>query len=232
MSFDLSHDRCCGNFLLDMGTVDRAGAHQTDASEKTLGDVIFSDGASPVAESEWVALVRAISGGDKRALQALFGRTHKIVFTLVMRLTRDRQTAEELTLDVFHDVWRRAGTYDASNGSVIGWVMNQARSRAIDRIRFEHRKKRTAPSPQTAEEARVADGPHEALEIEEQERRLRGALATLSVQEREAIEMAFFAGLTHVETAAQLDQPLGTVKTRIRTGLEKLRRVLAGGGGR
>jgi RNA polymerase sigma-70 factor, ECF subfamily len=225
----LSEVERCGRSFFDMVTVDRAGGDQTDALEKTLGDVIFSDGTSPAAETEWVDLVRAISGGDKRALSALFARTHKIVFTLVMRLTRDRETAEELTLDVFHDVWRRAGTYDASNGSVIGWVLNQARSRAIDRLRFEHRKKRIAPSAQEADGDGIAAGPHEAAESEQQERRLRGAIATLGVHEREAIEMAFFGGLTHVEMAAHLDEPLGTVKTRIRTSLEKLRRALGEG---
>ena len=69
-------------------------------------------------------------------------RTHRIVFTLMVRITNNRETAEELTLDVFHDVWRRASTYDPAGGSVVGWIMNQARSRAIDRLRFEQRKKR------------------------------------------------------------------------------------------
>jgi DNA-directed RNA polymerase specialized sigma24 family protein len=67
---------------------------------------------------------------------------HRIVFTLIVRITNNRETAEELTLDVFHDVWRRAANYDPATGSVVGWIMNQARSRAIDRLRFEHRKKR------------------------------------------------------------------------------------------
>ena len=103
----------------------------------TLGDILFADRKPSTPESEWVTLVRSIAARDPRALQALYQRTHRIVFTLIMRITRNRQTAEELTLDVFHDVWRRASTYDAAQGSVVGWVMNQARSRAIDRVRFE-----------------------------------------------------------------------------------------------
>jgi RNA polymerase sigma-70 factor, ECF subfamily len=195
----------------------------------TLGDVLFSKSTTPAPESEWVALVGSIAAGETQALHALYSRTHKLVFTLVMRITRNRQTAEELTVDVFHDVWRRASTYDPAGGSVIGWVMNQARSRAIDRLRFDHRKKRVDPRGDPTEGAVPTTGPLEALEREEEGRRLRDAVGTLTAHERDAIEMAFFGGLTHAETAEKLDQPLGTVKTRIRTGLEKLRDVLAEG---
>ena len=204
----------------DGGETDEAGASQG----ATLGDILFADRKPSTPESEWVALVRSIAARDPRALQALYQRTHRIVFTLIMRINRNRQTAEELTLVVFHDVWRRAPTYDAAHGSVVGWVMNQARSRAIDRVRFEQRKKRVGPHLGTEGSA---TGPHEAVEFEEQARRLRGALVTLTSEERAAIEVAFFSGLTYAETAARLDQPLGTVKTRIRSGLDKLRHALA-----
>ena len=200
---------------------------QADVSQgTTLGDILFADRKPSVPESEWVALVRSIAVRDPRALQALYQRTHRIVFTLIMRITRNRHSAEELTLDVFHDVWRRAPTYDVAHGSVVGWVMNQARSRAIDRLRFERRKKRIGHPHEAGTEGR-ATGPDEALEFEEQARRLRGALGVLTPEEREAVEVAFFSGLTYAETATRLDQPLGTVKTRIRSGLDKLRRALA-----
>jgi RNA polymerase sigma-70 factor (ECF subfamily) len=153
---------------------------------------------------------------------------HRIVFTLIMRITGNRQAAEELTLDVFHDVWRRASTYDPAGGSVVGWIMNQARSRAIDRLRFEQRKKRVndrADSPRTVISA---SGPHEAFAAREEGRLLRHALQVLTPEERQAIETAYFSELTYSEAAARLDQPLGTVKTRIRSGLSKLRQVLAG----
>ncbi len=195
----------------------------------TLGNLLFADGRPFALESEWIALVRSIAARDKRALHALYQRTHRIVFTLVMRITRSPQTAEEVTLDVFHDVWRRAATYDLANGSVVGWVMNQARSRAVDRLRFEQRKKRVDPRAHEAPAEVGAAGPHEALERQERAQRLREALAKLTPEERDAIEMAFFSGLTHTETAARLDQPLGTVKTRIRSGLDKLRKALGEG---
>ena len=87
--------------------------------------------------------MQSIAGGDQIALHALYEGSHRLVFTLIMRITANRETAEELTVDVFHDVWRRASGYDAANGTVLGWIMNQARSRAIDRLRFEGRKKRS-----------------------------------------------------------------------------------------
>jgi RNA polymerase sigma-70 factor (ECF subfamily) len=205
-----------------------AETDQADASRSaTLGDILFADRKPYPLESEWLALVRSIGARDTRALHALYQRTHRIVFTLIMRIIRNRQTAEELTLDVFHDVWRRAPTYNAAQGSVVGWVMNQARCRAIDRIRFEQRKKRVDCQPHEAGDKGSASGPDQALEFEEQARRLRGALADLTSEERQAIEVAFFSGLTYAETAARLDKPLGTVKTRIRSGLEKLRHLLA-----
>jgi RNA polymerase sigma-70 factor (ECF subfamily) len=150
-----------------------------------------------------------------------------MVFTLIARITNDRHAAEEVTLDVFHDVWRRASTYDAENGSVVGWIMNQARSRAIDRLRFEQRKKHAGspadrPLPSTA-----ASGPHEALDLREQGRFLRDALTVLTPLERQAIEAAFLSEMTYVEVAAQLNQPLGTIKTRVRSALGKLRQTLA-----
>ena len=118
-----------------------------DSHARTLGDLLYADKAkTPVLEKEWVGLIRSIAAGDQRALHALYERTHRIVFTLTMRITNSRETAEELTVDVFHDVWRRASNYDAAGGSVVGWIMNQARSRAIDRLRFEQRKKARQPS--------------------------------------------------------------------------------------
>jgi RNA polymerase sigma-70 factor (ECF subfamily) len=154
---------------------------------------------------------------------------HRVVFTLIMRITNNRETAEELTLDVFHDVWRRAPQYDAAAGSVVGWIMNQARSRAIDRVRFEQRKKRVNPAADQPSPAMSASDAGEIFDLMEQGRRLRDALIVLTPDERQVIETAFFSELTYAEVAARLNQPLGTVKTRIRSGLAKLRQVLATG---
>jgi RNA polymerase sigma-70 factor, ECF subfamily len=194
----------------------------------TLGDVLYADPtrASP-AEGEWCALVRAVAGGDQSALRSLYDRVHRIVFTLSLRITRDREAAEEVSLDVFHDVWRRAAAYDPANGTVVGWIMNLTRSRAIDRRRFEQREKRV-PGGKLAPPSRESERePFEQLQGLDQGRVLREALTQLTAEERQAIEIAFFSELSYAETAARLGEPLGTVKSRIRSGLEKLRQSLA-----
>jgi RNA polymerase sigma-70 factor (ECF subfamily) len=193
---------------------------------KTLGDILFADKSKiRVSEHEWLQLVRAVADGDQRALHSLYERTYRIVFTLIVRITANQETAEEVALDVFYDVWRKASTYDPANGSVVGWIMNQARSRAIDRLRFDQRKKRVNTDPDRLQPTDIVD-PQQAFLFEEQNRLLRDALAVLTPQERNAIETAFFAELTYEETARKLNQPLGTVKTRIRSGMGKLREAL------
>lgn len=197
---------------------------QRDDPARTLGDLLYPGGtAKPIAEAEWVRLVRAIAAGDQSALRALYDRCHRVVFTLMLQMTASRQTAEELTVDVFHDVWRRAATYDPVAGTVVGWVMNQARSRAIDRLRHERRQKRVNPYAEELLAELEATGHDEKLDREELALRLRKAVGILSDDERQAIEAAFFSDMTYAETAAHLQQPLGTIKTRIRSGLGKLR---------
>jgi RNA polymerase sigma-70 factor (ECF subfamily) len=197
------------------------------AREKTLGDVLHAGTTGALAsEKDWVGLIRSIAGGDQLALHTLYARTHRIVFTLIVRITNNRETAEEVTLDVFHDVWRRASTYEPAGGSVVGWIMNQARCRAIDRVRFEQRKKRVNPGGAGPATTATAAGPDEALDLREQARLLREALEVLTREERQVIETTFFSELTYHEAAARLHQPLGTVKTRIRSGLRKLRQAL------
>lgn len=195
------------------------------AALTTLGDVLYAKSRAGVPEQDWAELVQLIAAGDQLALHALYERAHRPVFTLIVRLTANRETAEELTIDVFHDVWRRASQYDAAAGTVLAWIMNQARSRAIDRLRFEGRKRRSGGGMEPPTDVAVAD-PHDVLELREQGEVVHAALATLTPDERQAIETTFFAGLTHAEAAARLKQPLGTIKTRIRSGLHKLRAAL------
>jgi RNA polymerase sigma-70 factor (ECF subfamily) len=197
--------------------------NRVDGAARTLGDLLYADPRKHrVAEEEWVGLVRSVGEGDQAALQALYGRAHRIVFTLALRISGNRLTAEELTLDVFHDVWRRASSYDPRNGSVLGWIMNQARSRAIDRLRYEQRKKRVASA---LDETNHEAGAETATEARDEQRLLMEGLSALTQDERAAIETAFFAELTYAETAQRLNEPLGTIKSRIRSGLEKLRRA-------
>ena len=198
---------------------------RTRKTAATLGDLLYATSKAPVPEQDWATLVEAIAAGEQLALHALYERAHRIVFTLVMRITANRETAEELTIDVFHGIWQRASRYDPANGTVLGWIMNQARSRAIDRLRFENRKKRSQGCDAEPPAEAAAD-PRDVLELREQGEALRAALTALTPGERQAIETTFFGGLTHAEAAARLNLPLGTVKTRIRSGLHKLRQAL------
>ena len=161
-----------------------------------------------MSEKDLVSLVRYIAAGDQVALHSIYERAHRIVFTLMVRMTNNRETA-------------------VSNGPVVGWIMNQARSRAIDRLRFEQRKKRVNAGSESPRTENASLDPHDVLTFEEQTRLLKNALDSLNPDERQAIEIAFFSELTHQEVAARLNQPLGTIKTRIRSGLVKLRRMLA-----
>lgn len=201
----------------------------------TLGAVLYAKPFRvPVSETEWVALVHSVAARDQRALHALYERAHRVVFTFVMRITANRETAEEVTLDVFHDVWRHASRYQEEDGTVLGWIMNQARSRAIDRLRFEQRKKRVQPETGDALPPTSAPTPHpdDVIAVKQKTELLRCALAVLTPDERRAIEEAFFSESTYPEVAARLNQPLGTIKTRIRSGLHKLREALSEGGRR
>jgi len=202
-----------------------------DRSPGTLGDVLYAGRPKAlVSEGEWVVLVQSVAAGDQGALHALYERAHRAVFTLIMRITANREAAEEVTLDVFHDVWRHASRYQEDDGTVLGWIMIQARSRAIDRLRFDQRKKRVQHEPGDPLPAAGTANPDDVIAFKRKSQALRAALAVLTPDERKAIEAAFFSELTYAEVAAELNQPLGTIKTRIRSGLHKLRQALAEGG--
>lgn len=204
------------------------GDEQRGSTPKTLGDILYSDtGKSRTSEKHWAELVRAIAAGDQVALHAIYQQTHRLVYTLIFRITNNRETAEELTVDVFYDVWRRAASYDSAGGSVVGWIMNQARSRAIDRLRYDQRKKRVNSTDEHPLPPFSPPDPQSACDSAEQSRALENALKDLTSEEKQVIEIAFFSEMTYREVAEQLNEPLGTVKTRIRSGLAKLRSNLS-----
>ncbi len=203
------------------------GASDGKPAAGTLGAVLYANAArAPSLEKPWVDLVHAVAARDQSALHALYERAHRPVFTLILRITCNRQTAEEVTLDVFHDVWRRAAGYDAAAGTVLGWIMNQARSRAIDRLRFDGRQKRTNPLGQDWRQVTTPRDSEDVIALQAQRERLSHALRVLTTDERQAIETAYFGELTYAEAADKLSQPVGTVKTRIRSALSKLRQAL------
>ena len=175
---------------------------------------------------------RALEGmarGEHGALAELYDRHGRLVYSLALRVLRDQGDAEDVVQDVFSQAWRHASRYESSRGPVVAWLMNLARSRAIDRLRS--RRARPETGADDAEVARMPDlAPpiDDQLALSDQAERIRAAVEQLSLLQRVAIELAFYEGLTHVEIAERLELPLGTVKTRIRQGLSKLKERLAG----
>ncbi len=173
--------------------------------------------------------LEGIARGDHDGLAALYDRHARPVYSLAFRILQDQGEAEDIVQDVFSQAWRQAAHYDASRGPVAAWLFTLARSRAIDRLRA--RRARPEPAADERQAANLVD-PGMAPDLQvlsaEQIGRVRAALESLPALQRAAIELAYYEGLTHVEIAARLEQPLGTIKTRIRLALGKLRDSLAG----
>lgn len=169
-----------------------------------------------------------IRSRDSEALAQLYDETSSLLYGLSLRILNDSADAEEVVLDVYQHVWKSADTFDEARGTVWGWLVMQTRSRAIDRLRQLGTRRCREVAVTEGSQSR-SDSPDPELQTLFQEERtiVRRALDTLSGDEREAIELAFFRGLTHVEVAEALSEPLGTIKTRIRVGMRKLRDALA-----
>ncbi|MCC7012472.1 MAG: sigma-70 family RNA polymerase sigma factor [Planctomycetes bacterium] len=184
-------------------------------------------------EAHWRELVAAIARGDQGAMAELYDASQRVVFALVLRVLGERESAEEVLLDVYMQVWRRAASFDAERGHVSTWLLTIARSRALDRRRT-HLSRARRESPWSDErEAALADRsctcePAAAHESEERCSAVRCAILELPDAQRHAIELAFHGDLSHTEIAERLGLPLGTVKTRIRLGLSKLKDQLKG----
>lgn len=177
-------------------------------------------------------LVRAMAQGYEAAATALYDRTSAVLFGLAVRITGERADAEEVVVETFAQAWREAARFDATKGSVIAWLTIMTRSRALDVVRARQRRDRATESAGHEPDQPVAMSQPEpladvALEHAERAHAVTHALGSLPGPQREAIELAFFEGLTHPEVADRLREPLGTVKTRIRLGMQKLRDALA-----
>jgi RNA polymerase sigma-70 factor (ECF subfamily) len=168
----------------------------------------------------------AIAARDASALSALYDRHASGVMAVSLRILRDRAEAEEVTGDVFIEIWNRAERFDPTRGHPVAYLLNLARSRAIDRLRSRVRRERIFTA-QDEIEARSDADPFQDSSIAQMRGHLEHALADLQPGQREALELAYFDGMSHTEVAAQLGEPLGTVKTRIRQGLLRLRERLA-----
>jgi RNA polymerase sigma-70 factor (ECF subfamily) len=175
-------------------------------------------------------LLERIRRGDPAALDVLYARYAPPVYSLVWKVLQNTEEAEDVALDVFWQIWRQADRYDPSRGAPPAWIFTVARSRAIDRLRARHRREdRTVSFDDPAANLDPLDeeaAPDQVASFRQTRDAVREAMKSLSPVQREAVELAFFKGLTHVEIARKLRQPLGTVKTRIRQGLIRLRKKL------
>jgi RNA polymerase sigma-70 factor (ECF subfamily) len=179
---------------------------------------------SQISDNE---LLRAIARGDETSLAACYDRYRVILFSQVLRILNDRQEAEDCLQEVFLQVWQRAQNFDESRGRAFTWLVTIARSRALDRLRASASRLRVANDAAQAPHREVGDAAKEAVQAEAGAV-VRQALAELPEEQRRALLLAYFEGLTQTEIAARLGDPLGTVKTRMRSGMSKLRELLHG----
>lgn len=178
------------------------------------------------AEPDWSGLVRRTAAGDHTGLAELYDATSQLVFGLALRILGDRNEAEDVVVEVYTQAWRSAHTYDASRGTPCSWLLTLTRSRAIDMLRSRKRERASDPLEAANDVQTDTPNPEDATADAERHRFVRRAIEGLSTEQREAIELAYFSGLSHTEIAMQLGQPLGTIKTRIRLGMMRLRELL------
>ena len=186
--------------------------------------------AAARSETQQADLIEAVACGDQQALASLYDSTSRLVYGLLLRMLADAGTAEEVLLDVYAQVWRQARRYTGARGSPLAWLTTIARSRAIDRIRAGRNEQRRTEQLDVKTFGLAAAGASVEEEVAAGERasRVRAALAGLPGEQREVIELAYYGGMSHSEIAAATGQPLGTVKTRTRLGMMRLRESLKG----
>lgn len=181
------------------------------------------DNTAPRAESDWSLLERVVRK-EESALAALYDRYSGLVFAEAMRILRDNGAAEEILQDIFYQVWRTAEKFDPARGSLPGWLMVVTRNRSISRLRRSSRNDEELDQNAVSVSINLENAASQKQMID----RLKSVMSGMPDSQRQAIELAFFEGLTHSEIAAKTGEPLGTIKTRIRSALEVLRRSVTG----
>jgi RNA polymerase sigma-70 factor, ECF subfamily len=180
----------------------------------------------PVQNND-VELLKAIAGGDESALAEVYDRYRVILFSLLLRILNNRQESEDVLQEVFLQVWRRAADFDETRGRPFTWLVTLTRSRGIDRLRSLAARERVAIAGAREESELVSDAAADAFRSE-QRGLVVSALSQLPEEQKGPLMLAYFDGLTQSEIATRLGAPLGTVKTRMRTGMLKMRELLAG----
>jgi RNA polymerase sigma-70 factor (ECF subfamily) len=181
-----------------------------------------------IAEETGARLLGRIAAQDAAALGEFYDLHAGLLFSVAMRILEDTSEAEEVIQDAFLQIWQKAASFDNGLGSALSWAVGITRNRAIDRLRSRQRRHRMAEALQAEAGATVEfqDPPAQGFLGEDEAALVRGAVDHLPAEQRQAIEMAFFRGLTHEQIAETLQQPLGTIKARIRRGMMKLRDCL------
>jgi RNA polymerase sigma-70 factor (ECF subfamily) len=175
-----------------------------------------------------VVLLRAVARGDEKAFASLYDQYSAILFGLLLRILHSRPEAEDVLQEVFLQVWQRAASFDETRGRPFTWLVTLARSRAIDRLRSSNARERLATaSAQDAPGEAFGDALADAFRAEQSEV-VQHALAAIPEEQRRALLLAYFEGLSQTEIATRLKEPLGTIKTRMRSGMTKLRELLRG----
>ena len=172
-------------------------------------------------------MLHAVARRDEAALASLYDRYRVILFGLLVRILGSREEAEDILQDVFIQVWRRAADFDAARGKPFTWLVTLTRSRAIDRLRQLHARERLATASAQEAPPEASDAVQDAYNSEQREI-VAGALRQLPEEQRQTLVLAYFEGLTQTEIASRLNTPLGTIKTRMRAGMMKLRDLLGG----
>jgi RNA polymerase sigma-70 factor (ECF subfamily) len=180
-----------------------------------------------LSDSAEVALLRAVAGGDEKAFASLYDQYSPILFGLLVRILHSRPEAEDVLQEVFLQVWQRAASFDETRGRPFTWLVTLARSRAIDRLRSSNARERLATASAQGLTEDFVDTSAETFRAEQSEV-VQRALAAIPEEQRRALALAYFEGLSQTEIAARLQEPLGTVKTRMRSGMTKLRELLRG----
>lgn len=215
---------CITSGLMPSNAMSQVGSITSYRRRSTLSDEVPMLQAVP-SQPSLEDLLQLVGAGSQEAFAALYDQIAGKVFGLTVRVVRDRAQAEEVSQEALLEVWRKARRYDSTRGQAMAWIMTIAHHRAVDRVRAEQsardRMQRTAPADLDRHDVVV-----EAAESAAEQESVRNALEQLTDLQREAVDLAYYGGHTYRTVAEMLDVPLGTVKTRLRDGLSRLRAAL------
>ena len=177
-----------------------------------------------------VALLQMVARGDRRSFEELYQRFSGVLFSTAYRVLNNQEAAEDILQDVFVQIWQKAPLYDPARGKPMTWAVTLTRNKSIDRLRSTQRRSRLQDDVQRESDSFEQFDDRNSFELVsagETNALVREAMKKLSVDQREAIELAFFSSMTQIEIAERLDEPLGTIKARIRRGMMRLRELLS-----